>query len=343
MHERHSLMAIDANALTLADYALQSNSPLVQRIAMSLLQSGMVLQDMPLTTRKSMIANGVRWQGNLPTVAWRKLNDEPVATKGQPTPFQEQAYTMSNTIDVDRKLVEDINAISDPRAVQLVAYLAAVAYDFNDKFINNNHLTGEDDAPVGLRQRLDAPNDWKLASECKIDGGGVVMTSSLSAANANDFLELLQKMLDFMGAGDGTDVVIYVNDTLKRRIARAVRTLGAGAGFNTFEDAFGRTVERFQNAVIRDIGRKADQSTRIITDTETSTGADGASTFTSLYAVKYGEDHFFGWQFESLEESISDLGLLNNGVIMRLVIDWAIGLFQANNRAVARVYNIKVS
>ena len=56
---------------------------------------------------------------------------------------------------------------------------------------------------------------------------------------------------------------------------------------------------------------KADQTTRIIAGNaiaagsgsvgETNVGADSAgasANFTSIYAVYYGTDHFFGWQFD---------------------------------------------
>jgi hypothetical protein len=337
-------MAVDSNALTLSEYAVMSNSPLVQKITVSLLEMGNLLQDIPLVNKKTMLANGTRWTGdNLPVPNWAKLNEEPAATKGKPTPFQEAAYLLRNSIDVDKKIVEDENAIVDPRGAQIDAYLRAFTYDWNFKFINNNHVTGDEDAPVGLRYRLDNPTEYGVESEMKINGGGVVMTTAMAAADANSFIELLDQLLDYMGAPDGKNVVIYLNDTLKRRFARAIRVLGAGAGFSMVQDAFGRTVEMYRGAVIRDCGRKADQSTRIITATETAAGVDGASNYTSLYAVRYGENSFLGWQYEELDQSIRDLGLLDSGVITRIVVDWAVGLWQEHTRAVGRIYNIKVS
>lgn len=332
----------DSNSLTLSEYAMMSNDPLVKKVTYSLLQMGNVLQDIPLLNAQTLIANGVRFLGNgLPSVAWGKLNQEPTVTKGKPTPFQEQAYLIRNSIDVDTKLVNDRNAITDPRGQQVEAYLRAVTYEVNHRFINNDHVSGNSDCFIGIRSRLDNPATYGVESEMKIDAGGVVMTTSMTAATANSFIEYVDTLLDYMGAPDGSGVVLYMNDLMKRRFARAIRVLGAGAGFTTQQDAFDRTVETYRNAVIRDLGRKADQSTRIITSTEAADGTDGSSNYTSIYGVKYGEGYFTGWQFEPLVPR--DLGLLDNGVIYRTVFDWAFGLYMEYTRAIGRIYDIKVS
>lgn len=338
-------MAVDSAALTLAQYALMSNNPLIQRVSYSLLEEDSVLNDIPLITNPTMVVNGSRFQGDsLPEVNWAKINEEPVVVNAVPKPYQEQVYLIRNAIDTDNMLVEDRNRIVDPRATRLEAYLMSVRRDFAYQFINNNHVSGDKDAIVGLRARLDNPSVYGCESELKINGGGVDLSDGgMTAATARKFIELLNKLLSYLGASDGTGVVLYMNDELKWRFESAIRTLGAGAGFNTTEDAFGRSMDKFKNAVIRDVGRKKDQTTRIITSTEEADGDDGASTFTSLYGVRYGETHMSGWQFKPIEQAVRDLGLINNGVTWRTVIDWAVGLHQAHTRSIGRIYNIKMS
>ncbi len=53
-------MAIGAGTVTLADYALLSNQPLVQAVTMSLIDYGNVIQDIPLVEKQSLQVNGVR-------------------------------------------------------------------------------------------------------------------------------------------------------------------------------------------------------------------------------------------------------------------------------------------
>jgi hypothetical protein len=85
------------------------------------------------------------------------------------------------------------------------------------------------------------------------------------------------------------------------------------------------------------LGFKADQTTKIITDTENGTALTGGAT-TSVYAVKFGDEYLNAWQFEPI--SVEDIGLLENGVSVRTIIDWGIGLYMYNPRSVARLYGV---
>jgi hypothetical protein len=336
-------MAIGAGTLTLADYALLSNQPLVRAITYSLIDNGSVIQDIPLVTQQSLVANGVRFEGNLPTVNWSQLNAEGVTTKGTPTSYQEQVYLVRNYIDVDKIYVQDVNAIVDPRSAQTGAYMKSLTYDFNFKFLKNDHITGDANAPVGLRYRIDNGGTFGVRPENKIDGGGVDLSqASATQATANKFIEQLDQLLWSVNSPEGNGVTLYMNEVMKRRFAFVIRLMGTSGGFETTQDQFNRTVQMYKGAVIRDIGYKQDQATRIITTTELATGAaDTGGTYTSIYAVNFGTDYFYGWQFS--EPNIQDLGLINNGVIYRTMIDWAIGLMNSSTRSIARLYDIKLS
>lgn len=337
-------MPINPGTLTLADYALLSNQPLIQSVSYSLILYSNVLQDVPLATKASLIANGVRFEGNLPTVNWSQLNAEGVTTKGTPTAYQEQAYIIRNYIDTDKFLVEDQNQIQNPRAVQVEAYLKALTYDLNFKFFKNDHNSGDINAPVGLRARIDNGSIYGVRPENKINAGGLDMTQATlltTPGNGNKLLEFLDQLLWSVDSPDGTGVVLYMNEVMKRRLNFALRAMGTSGGLNVSQDQFNRTIESYKGAVIRDPGYQADQATRVITNTETATGADGASTFTSIYAVNYGAEHFHGWQFSEL--NVQDLGLIYNGVIYRTLIDWAVGFINNSTRSIARLYNIKMA
>jgi len=335
-------MAIAANSLTLADYALMSNSPMVRAVTYSLIDYGNVAQDIPFVNKKTLTANGVRFEGNLPSVNWAAINSEGVTTKGTPTAYSEQLYTIRNYIDVDKLYVEEENAITDPRAAQVGAWLKAKTYDLNDKFFNNDHIAGNSNAPVGLRYRIDNGGVFGVRPENKLSGGAVDLTQSgATQATANKLLELLDNLLWCVDSPEGTGVVLYVNEVFKRRLAFLIRLMGTSGGFDITKDQFGRTIQMYKGAVIRDPGYKADQTTRIITNTENTDGTAGTDHQTSVYAVNYGTDHFYGWQFEDI--NVQDLGLINNGVIYRTYIDWAFGFLNASTRSIGRLYDLKMS
>ncbi len=352
-------MAIGAGTMTLADYALLSNQPLVQAVSMSLIDYGNVVQDIPLITKKSLIVNGTRWEGNVPVPNWSQLNAEGVSVHGQPTPYQEQIFTFRNYVDVDKLIVEDQNQIQDPRAAQTAIFLKGVTYDINYKFFKNDHITGDVNAPVGLRARIDdaaSANKWGVRPENKIDAGGAaadISQAGVTAKTGAAFFEMLDLLLWSVDSPDGMGVVLYMNDYVKRRINSVIKFMGTSGGFDITRDQFDRVVTSYKGAVIRDPGVKSDQTTRIIAGNaiaagagsvgETAAGVDstGASAnFTSIYAVNYGLDHFYGWQFG--EMNVQDMGLIYNAVIYRTFIDWAVGLINSSTRSIGRLYDIKI-
>src|SRR5438045_6642947 len=156
----------------MSQYRIMSNEPLVQAITFSLIDNGSIMaRDIPFVNKATLSANGVRWTGNLPTVDWVALNTEGTTITGAPTPYSESAYMIRNYIDVDKRFVQDVNAIQDPRQQQLAAFAKSLAYDFNDKFINNTNTT-EIDAIRGIKYRLDNPTLYGIPTANKIDVGG---------------------------------------------------------------------------------------------------------------------------------------------------------------------------
>src|SRR5258708_930365 len=355
-------MAIGAGTVTLADYALLSNQPLVQAVTYSLILYANIMQDIPLLERATLQVNGTRFEGNRATVNWVPINSEGTSTHGQPTPDKEQAYIVRNYIDVDKFIVQDINQIVEPRAAQTEAYLKGLSYDFNFKFFKNDHITGDVNAPVGLRARLDdaaVANKFGVRPENKIDASGLDISQATlvtTPSNGNKLVELLDQLLWSVDSPDGQGVILYMNDNMKRRLNFMLRALGTQGGLDQSKDMFDRVIQMYKGAIIRDPGVKADQATRIILgpaqagvtgqNGETATGADGTTNttpnYTSIYAVNYGTDHFFGWQFTD-GPNVEDLGLINNGVIYRTLIDWPVGFMNSSTRSIGRLYNIKIS
>ena len=352
-------MAIGAGTVTLADYALLSNQPLVQAVSMSLIDYGNVIQDIPMIDRQTLQVNGTRWEGNLPAPNWVAINSEGTSVHGQPTAYQEQAYIVRNYIDVDKFIVQDQNQITEPRAAQTAAYLKGLTYDINFKFFKNDHVTGDTNAPVGLRARIDdaaVANKFGVRPENKIDGGGAtidISTAGLTAKTGGAFLEQLDLLLWSVDSPEGDGVVLYMNDYLRRRLHFVLRFMGTSGGLDQSRDQFDRLIYQYKGAKLRDPGVKADQSTRILAGNaipagsgsvgETAAGADstGASAnFASIYAVNYGTDHFFGWQFGP--PNVQDMGLIYNGAIYRTLIDWAVGLINTSTRSIGRLFDIKI-
>lgn len=340
-------MAADANALTLYDYGAMSNDPLVKKITMGLYSAGVsVLDVLPVVNTKSLKARGVRFTaGTLPAVGTRNLNDEPATVKAMPKAFEEQAYIVSNKFQIDRFLDMEQNAIQDPIDVQFKAWQESFVRTFSDKFINATP-TADPEWFTGLRFRLstDGRSTYDIPSEMLINSGVDFRLAEMTSTKAETFFEQLDQALDAVGSAEGNGCVVFVNDTLFRRIGTAAKRAGGGSLLDQNRDNFERMFTTYRNARLVQLPRKTNDTDRIITSTETSAGVDGISTddYTSLYVCNFGADRFTGWQFEPL--AVKDLGIDPTvGTRRNVVVDWACGMFQSDPRSVARIYGIQLT
>jgi len=350
-------MAIDFNgALTLADYASISNDPLVKEITKSLHKTWNALKDIPLSTNPSLRQTGMRYlNANIPTPNWTGLNSEPQTFKSKPKSYEEQLYILRNKLTVDRRILDQPNAIVDPVESQIQMFLEGFAYDFNDKFINNDPTSAvagnSQDCFPGLNYRLKNNADYDIPGEMIISSSADLSTNTTSgllvAANgsgsANRFMAELQNLFDNMNAPDGDGIVLYMSELAKRQIEMAIRVMGIGAGFDITQDSYDRPVEKYKNATIRTVGRKADGTTPVISNTQTQSitqalllGVNPAARQTSIYAVRYGTGYVTGWQSEPFKPKY--LGLSNeNGIMHNVLFDWGVGLWIPHNRAIGRL------
>jgi len=336
-------MAIDFNgALTLADHAALSNDPLVKEISKSLHQTWNALKDIPLYTSPSLKQVGMRYlnQG-IPAPNWTGVNSEPVAVKGKPKSYEESMYLVRNKILVDNVLLDQPTNIIDPIEAQVNIFLEGFAYDFNDKFINNDPASlvagNSADCFPGLNYRMNNPADYDIPAEMDIAVDSTFADLySASSSKANNFIFKVQELLDNMNAPDGDGVVLYMNEATKRRIELNIRVMGIGAGFDSTQDAYNRPVEKYKNATIRTVGRKSDGITHIIADNLGNGISADAAKCSHIYAVRYGTGYVQGWQSGPFKPTY--LGLSKeNGIMHNVVFDWGVGLWVPHTRAIGRL------
>ena len=100
-----------ANSMTLLDYGLLSNVPLIKKIIVSWLKYNPIMMDVPMITYPSMVANGSRFLAaglNNLAINYRKINEQPTLWKALPKPFQESAFILSGAFAIDRVILKDI-------------------------------------------------------------------------------------------------------------------------------------------------------------------------------------------------------------------------------------------
>lgn len=335
-----------SNSITLFDYGLMSNSPLIRKIIVSWLEYNSILTDIPLVTYPSLTMNGSRFLAaaiNSQAVNYRKINEQPVLWKAVPKPYAESAFILSGQFAIDTVLLKDINRIGSPFALQLEAWNKAVVRSTNDIIVNGNQLN-DIDQPVGWRNRIANASTWDIPSEMLIKDSSVDISGG-SAANGLAVLESIQTGFDNMGKPDGDGVMMYADERLWRKLDRCVRAAGTSGGFNVSQDQYGRSVVKYKNATKRVTGRKADDVTHIIGAETTAGVADtlGTATASSMFLVNMdAETGFGGWQMQSMDESLMGPILLPSMTQQQMTVDYPWGFFQQGVRSIAQIYGIAI-
>lgn len=336
----------DAGALTLADYAMQSNDEPIRELIKAILVPESVLNDLPLMTNAALKATVLRllpegfptWNG------WGKINQNPNVYKADFSDYQESAYLVRQKIQVDNRLLQAPNWIGDPFELQLMAWRDSLNYELNVTFIENDQSGnngGNGDAWEGLRPRMVNPN-YGVPNRNSINTGGLNLTTSMTDADGQTLMELMGTMLAYVGDPTGGSTVFYFNWLTKERAARAMRQSHM---WRYTTDNYDRQIEAFRGAKIRDLGWRKDSETPVVPLNLTAAGTAGATAataYTEIYAVHYGTTWMRGWQTNTPE--LKYLGLsTENGVYENAIIDWAVGLMQPNPRAICRAYGIQLS
>ena len=315
-----------AGTITLVEFAKECNDPLVKGVADTLWRESDPMKYIPWENIGSLYKKMLRIQ-TLPSVARRKLNATWASASGTTEPVTEGIALIGGNIDIDKEMVEGNQTIEDIRTIQTTMKVTALAYEFNDTFINGSQLTDEDDID-GLKARC---NRTDMSAQKLLSATGTSYIDD-TQAHALSFLKEMDKLTYSI---DGHSPTFLVTNSMGlRNINSALRIADV---LNKTKDQFGNLVTMWGNAPIYDIGVDADQSTLII-PAEDIAGAAGSGYF-SIYAVKVGEGtDFWGIQKHPLE--VKDAGLLEDQVTYRTNVNWPVGLAQIKKRSIARLYGI---
>ena len=317
-----------AGTLSLVEFAKECNDPLVKGVADTLWHESDPMKYIPWETVGSLYKKMLRIQ-TLPSVARRKLNAAWASSTGTTEPITEGISLVGGNIDVDKEMVEGKQTIEDIRVIQTTMKTTAMAYEFNDNFINGSILTDVDNFD-GLKRRCDRSD--MTAQKLLSDTG----TNYIDDTQAHA-LAFLKEMDKLTYAIDGHNPTFIVTNSMGLRTINSALRIASVLRMD--KDQFGDLVTMWgQSCPIYDIGVKADQSTLVMAD-ETIAGIAGSDYF-SVYAVKVGEGtDFWGIQKHAIE--VKDAGLLEDQVTYRTNVNWPVGLAQIKKRSMARLYGIR--
>lgn len=320
-----------ADAWTLAELSKIETDTLRKSVIDTLLMESNILQLVPWETIGQLATTIVRVQ-DLPSVGFRKINEGYAAGVGHFEQKVENISLMGCYLDCDKAIARAKNTIADARAIAQVMALKAMAYKFNDKFINGDPTTDPEEFK-GIQKRVEAVvaegYTDQYIDNAGTSGDGIL----LSTGESHNFLNKLDDLI-YSIKGHQPDFLF-----MNKKMLLALRSLLRKEKLlETTRDLFDRRVDTYSNCQLIDIGVKADQTTEIITSTETLEAA-GTAESTSIYAVKLGIGELL-WGIQEYPLEVEDKGLLEASPVYRTEVDWPLGLALADPRAIGRLYGI---
>ncbi len=326
---------------TLAQLAQVETTPLRKGVIMNLLRYSQLFEVIPWETVTSLTSLAKRVRDLPGGITWRQINQGYTEdTTGQLEDVWESVYIMGGEVRFDRIFDYVKNVIQDPKQLQLDLKLKRLALDFNDIFINGDHAV-DPDAPEGLRKRVDGmPAEQSVYFAGVAGDGTAALDPTASAANANVFFSKLEEMFYMC---EPKPSAFFVNRGMIYGLGRVARYVNFSGGFamDVTKDSFERTIPTYGGVPFYDVGLLADQTTEVITDTETAN--DAGADATSLYAVSFGgPEGFTGIQLHELMSYDPLGGSEQEATPTKLVrIEWPIGFSNFGSRCIVRGRNVE--
>lgn len=296
-----------------------------------------ILDKLPYTDTGDLKVTFTRAK-SMPQPGFRKLGNPYDSSKSDTRTVEDKIFPLGQNIDVDVALAKLKNQPVDRRTWEREMALAAMKRTFRYYFINGDP-TVDEDGFNGLWWRL----THGLPTTQSIDANGLDLTGDLSvAATRVAAINLLEELIDACNEGD-CDAIMWDRIT-HIKFEAIFRFSGL---LSTTVDHLGRKFKRYgeNGPLLIPMGYHRDETdedpgTKVIGHDEAADGSaltngDGC---TSIYAAKFGKDQLGAAQEYAMR--VTDKGELEDGVTMRDVIDWPIGIYNVRPRCIARVYGL---
>lgn len=321
-------------AVTLADILKASASPMVKGLLMDLLRASDVLSTVILIGVDGLQITDKRWQ-TLPGAGFRTVNGGYVESSGTTEDVQETLALIGGDVKIDRVADKVKPAVEKPIVTQMKMKSKAVAFTYNDAFINGDQGVNPD-SYEGLKKRVaNMPSRQTISLS---PGAGDSLKVLASTANIQTFLEALHAAIKYV---DGANR-IYMNENTIIKFGTALRTIGLP--YDTLQ-LFEKTFNGFAGIPFIDVGLKGDKTTEIITNTEDP--GDAGNDATSIYVTRMDDvDGLCGIQLNGMPLDVYDPlkgAELSTGPQYLRRIDWATGLRNPSQYCICRIKDFKMA
>ncbi|MFB4276048.1 major capsid protein [Nonomuraea sp. MTCD27] len=225
--------------------------------------------------------------------AFRAYNTEYTPAQAARTQITSSLYPFGGAYNLDRLLAHLGEARTDEMAFQTSELIKGCQVTFADQLVNGDHASnalGFDGLDVALTGSV--TEHYQNTTTYYTDWSAATVDTAEKSITVSDQLD------EFLSLMNDQPTALLGNRLLLTRI----KAIAKRAGLYTKEsDDLGRTIERYGNAVLVDLGTKNDDFTGnsyvIPVETRDPDGGGGGGNITNLtdlYAVRFGMDALHG-------------------------------------------------
>lgn len=328
--------------VTLAQAAMLEKQPLKKGIMLGIAQEGVVADLMPWRKISGLTETGIRYDEVIEpdyipldgTIATKSVNGKPLSYG---------VHQMAVHIDIPELLEQQSADMIERQSVrQAKLAIKGAAYKVNDTFINGDQSVDPDEFE-GLNKLVGTLDSSQRVGATEID-----LTGSYTAAVANNLFKRIDDM--FLACEGHLPTAVFCNTDFLRELRSWSRQFGLkGDHYNWMETALDindpRRTQRtassrpayvYETVPFYDLGKKADQVTKVILNNYTEGGATGSAT--RVFAVKISSEDLEPIQAQPL--NIKDIGILENKEVRRKRLTWTHGLAMWGPRSVVKMQGV---
>lgn len=319
-----------AGEFTILELSKIETNTLRKSVADTLLMESNLMELLPWETIGALSTTIVR-MGTLPSVGFRKINEGYAKGTASLEQKVENISLLGGYFDTDKAIARAKNTIASARALVQVMQVKALAYKFNDRFVNGNPETNPEEFK-GLEQRVDdVVAEGYTGQEVDVAGGSATEGILNSSAISHNFLNKFDQAM-YQIKGHNPEYAL-----MNHHVLLAIKALCRKEDLlDKTKDSFDRTIDVYGQTRLIDIGVKKDQITEILPLTEAK---GGGTTETSIYFLKFGIGEYL-WGIQEYPMEVEDRGLLESAPIYRTEMDWPMGLAVVDPYSISRLYGI---
>jgi hypothetical protein len=326
-------------AYTLAQLAKVEIDSFKKAVMLNIIRDNPIMEFLPFENVDALQSKALRVRTLGTGGAWRKIGGSYTEyTDADVEEVWESVYAFGGEIQFDKTYSLIKNTIVDPIVFQTKMKIKALAFLWKDAFINGDHAINPD-AIEGLKKRVAGmPSRQSI-----VIGDSDALDPTASTANARKFIDKWEEAWHKCNGGQVSAMFMNEGTYLGFPIVLRYVQVSGGNFLDVTKDSFDREITTYKGKPMIDVGYKLDQTTEIITDTETA--LDAGTDATSVYFASFDTDEgIIGIQLNQFNAYDVNGGQeLESAPATKKRIDWLNGLANFGSHGIVRLSNLKAS